>query len=82
MIPKKTKRIRPPPKMTNDDKRQAKKQPRRHSKNKGFIESLFGTCCAQNHDLNKRELKYYNKFVNSMIQEYDRENQDHEENLK
>jgi len=80
ILPKKQS-IRPPPRMSNDDKRIASKQPLRHAKNKGLAERVFGACCAANQDLNRREVKYYNKFVNKMINEYDHDNPDHEANL-
>lgn len=43
---------------------------------------VFGSCCAISNDLNKRELKYYNKFASSMIQDYDPDNTEHEQNLR
>ena len=75
-------KVAPPPKMTSDDKQPAMKQPKVHESNRGFMESVFGTCCAVDHDLNKRELKFYNKFAQSMICEYDRDVPEHEQNLK
>lgn len=54
-----------------------------HLQNKGMFEQLFGCCCgARNQDLNKREAKYWRKFKESMIKEYDQKNVDHEYNLK
>jgi hypothetical protein len=54
-----------------------------HENNKSIIESLFGCCCgARNQDLNKREAKYWRKFKEGMVKEYDKENADHEYNLK
>lgn len=46
MLSKRKSRIRPPPKMTSNDKQLSKKQPASHQKNKGVVESIFGTCCA------------------------------------
>lgn len=43
---------------------------------------VFGSCCAISNDLNKRELKYYNKFVSQMIQDYNPSNSEHEDNLR
>jgi hypothetical protein len=75
------KRIRPVPKMTRDDRQRSKTQPQVHQKHKGIFESIFGTCCAPNHDLNKRELKYYKKFVQGSVKEYDASIPEHEEDL-
>ena len=58
----------------------AKKQPSPHQKNKGVFETVF-SCCAANHDLNKRENKFYTRFKNDMVGAYDGENSEHEYNL-
>lgn len=72
----------PVPRLSKDDRALSKKQPEIHQKNKGFIESAFGSCCAVNNDLNKRENKYYTKFKTSMIESYDSNNAQHEYNLQ
>lgn len=71
----------PAPRLSKDDRQLSKKQPEVHQKNKGFIESAFGSCCAVNNDLNRRENKYYTKFKTSMIQAFDSNNAQHEYNL-
>ena len=69
--------------LSADDKMKAPKQPMPHLQNKGFVEALFGCCCgARNQDLNKREAKYWRKFKDTMVKQYDKENPDHEYNLK
>ena len=45
------------------------------------MESLFAACCVENQDLNRREQKYYTKFVNQMIKDYDPTSDEHERNL-
>lgn len=82
MISKKNKNVGPPPRLSKDDRERAKKQPSPHQKNKGFIETTFGSCCAVNNDLNKRENKYFNRFKESMIAPFDSENAEHEYNLQ
>lgn len=88
MISNSHKRLAPPPKMTAGDREIAKSQPIRHKQNKRFSESIFGQfqmCCGcrcvDNHDLNKRENKYYNRFAKGMIEDYDSSNSVHEYNL-
>ena len=50
----------------------AKKQPDFHIGNKTMPETCF-FCCINN-DLNRRELRYFNKFKENMIAEYDKKN--------
>ena len=76
------KKIAPPPKMTGSERKKAQKQPEVHSRNRGFVETVFGSCCACDHDLNKRELKYYNKFTRTMIGDYDKDVPEHERSLQ
>ena len=75
------KKVSSAPKMTNDDRKKASKQPEVHTRNRGFVETVFGTCCAMDHDLNKRELKYYNKLTKTMVVDYDKDVPEHEKNL-
>ena len=45
------------------------------------METALQICCVPTHDLNKRENKYYIKFVKGMIVDYDTANPEHEKNL-
>ena len=70
---------RPPP-MSQDDAKRSPEQPFFHSKNKGFTEIACG-CCVRDNDINKVEQRFYRKFVNVMITDYDQNNESHERNL-
>jgi len=67
--------------MTNDDLKMAKKQPQRHQQKKGIIEQALQICCVPSNDLNKRENKYFTKFVKTMIGDFDSSNPQHESDL-
>jgi len=76
------KKIAAPPRMTRDDKAKARSQPKRHASSKSIFETAFGPCCVVDHDLNKRESKYYNKFMKTMVGDYDKDNTEHERILQ
>ena len=71
LLPKvKRNQIRPALQLNNSDKETAPNQPADHAKNKAFAETLFSNCCCRsmNNDLNRRELRCYARFKQTMFQ--------------
>ena len=74
-------RVSPPPPLSAEDATIASKQPNFHNSKKSLSEIACG-CCVATRDLNKREQKYFIKFQQSMISEFDSSNELHEYNLQ
>jgi hypothetical protein len=58
--------MRSEPKLSEEEKKSAERQPEFHLKNKSIVESLFAeflsACCVRTKDLNRRELRFFRKF--------------------